>query len=34
MPFIIEAALDNATLGEIVDSMKVVFGDWTEKTMI
>ena len=34
MPFIIEAALDNATLGEIVDSMKVVFGEWTEKSTI
>ena len=30
----IDAALENATLGEIVDSMKIVFGEWTEKTSI
>ena len=34
MPHIIDAALENATLGEIVDSMKVVFGEWVEKTSI
>ena len=34
MPLIIDAALENATLGEIVDSMKIVFGEWTEKTSI
>ena len=34
MPFIISAALDDATLGEIVDSMKIVFGEWVEKSTI
>ena len=34
MPFIIKAALDDATLGEIVDSMKIVFGEWVEKSTI
>jgi methylmalonyl-CoA mutase N-terminal domain/subunit len=34
IPLIIEAAKSYATLGEIVDSMKVVFGEWVEKTII
>ncbi len=34
LPLIIDAALEYATLGEIVDSMKEVFGDWTEKAII
>ena len=33
-PLIIEAAKSYATLGEIVDSMKVVFGEWEETTVI
>ena len=31
MPAIIKAVESYATLGEIVDSMKVVFGEWKEK---
>ena len=31
MPIIIEAVESYATLGEIVDSMKDVFGEWKEK---
>ena len=34
MPLIIDAALEYATLGEIVDSMKVVFGEWQEAAVI
>ena len=34
MPFIIDAAKKYATLGEIVDSMKVVFGEWNESSII
>tara|TARA_B100000579_G_scaffold433801_1_gene453289 strand:+ start:2062 stop:3693 length:1632 start_codon:yes stop_codon:yes gene_type:complete len=34
MPLIIDAALEYATLGEIVDSMKLVFGEWQEKAII
>ena len=34
MPLIIDAALEYATLGEIVDSMKSVFGEWQEKAVI
>ena len=34
VPLIIEAALEYATLGEIVDSMKSHFGDWEEKSII
>ena len=34
MPLIIDAALEYATLGEIVDSMKIVFGEWQEKAVI
>ena len=31
---IISAALEYATLGEIVDSMKEVYGEWTENISI
>ncbi len=31
MPAIIEAVESYATLGEIVDSMKAIFGEWKEK---
>ena len=34
IPLIIEAAKSYATLGEIVDSMKVVFGEWQEAAVI
>ena len=34
MPFIIDAAKKYATLGEIVESMKVVFGEWKESAVI
>ena len=34
MPLIIDAALEYATLGEIVDSMKLVFGEWKEDAII
>ena len=34
MPLIIDAAKSYATLGEIVDSMKQVFGEWKESTVI
>ena len=34
MPLIIEAAKSYATLGEIVNSMKVVFGEWEELSVI
>ena len=34
MPLIIKAAKSYATLGEIVDSMKKVFGEWQEKAII
>ena len=34
MPLIIDAAKSYATLGEIVDSMKVVFGEWEESAVI
>ena len=34
MPLIINAALEYATLGEIVDSMKDVFGEWQENSII
>ena len=34
LPLIIEAAKSYATLGEIVDSMKVVFGEWQEAAVI
>ena len=34
MPLIIEGAKSYATLGEIVESMKVVFGEWTETSII
>ena len=34
VPLIIDAALEYATLGEIVDAMKKHFGDWHEKSII
>ena len=34
MPLIIKAAKSYATLGEIVDAMKVVFGEWNENPII
>ena len=34
VPLIIDAVLEYATLGEIVDSMKNVFGEWTENSII
>ena len=34
MPAIINAALEYATLGEIVNAMKKHFGEWNEKTII
>ena len=34
MPLIIEASKSYATLGEIVDAMKVVFGEWGETSII
>ena len=34
MPLIIKAAKSYATLGEIVDSMKVVFGEWQETAVV
>ena len=34
VPLIIDAALEYATLGEIVDAMKSHFGEWQEKSII
>ena len=34
MPLIIDASKKYATLGEIVESMKVVFGEWEESAVI
>jgi len=34
MPLIIDAAKSYATVGEIVDSMKVVFGEWEESAVV
>ena len=34
VPIIIDAVLEYATLGEIVESMKNVFGEWTESSVI
>ena len=34
MPLIIDAAQAHATLGELVDSMKVVFGEWQETAVV
>ena len=34
VPLIIDAALEYATLGEIVSSMQSHFGDWQEKSII
>ena len=33
LPLIIDAAREYATLGEIVDAMKDIFGEWTEKAV-
>ena len=34
LPLIIDAAQSHATLGEIVDSMKIVFGEWQETAVV
>ena len=34
IPLIIDAAKNNATLGEIVDAMKEVYGEWNENSII
>jgi methylmalonyl-CoA mutase N-terminal domain/subunit len=34
LPLIIDAALEYATLGEIVNAMKIVFGEWSEQSII
>ena len=34
MPLIIDAAKSYATMGEIVDAMKVVFGEWEETSVL
>jgi len=34
IPLIIDAAQSHATLGELVDSMKVVFGEWRETAVV
>ena len=34
LPLIIDAAKSYATLGEIVDSMREVFGEWRENPVI
>ncbi|MBC8257046.1 MAG: methylmalonyl-CoA mutase [Candidatus Marinimicrobia bacterium] len=34
IPLIIDAAQSHATLGELVDSMKVVFGEWQETAVV
>jgi len=34
IPLIVSAAQSYATLGEIVDSMKEVFGEWNESVTI
>ena len=34
MPLIIDAAKSYTTMGEIVDAMKVVFGEWEENTVL
>ena len=34
LPLIIDAAQSHATLGEIVDSMKIVFGEWQETAVL
>ena len=34
IPLIIDASQSYATLGEIVDSMKAVFGEWNENSSI
>ena len=34
IPLIIDAAQSHATLGELVTSMKVVFGEWQETAVV
>ena len=34
VPLIIDAVLEYATLGEIVDCMKEIYGEWTENSVI
>ena len=34
VPIIIDAVLEYATLGEIINSMKNVFGEWNERSVI
>ena len=34
VPLIVDAVLEYATLGEIVESMKNIFGEWTESSVI
>ena len=34
MPLIIDAAQSHATLGELVTSMRVVFGEWQETAVV
>ena len=34
IPFIIDAGQSHATLGELVTSMKVVFGEWQETAVV
>ena len=34
VPVIIDAVLEYATLGEIVESMKNIFGEWHETSVI
>ena len=34
MPLIIDAAKSYTTMGEIVDAMKIVFGEWEENTVL
>ena len=34
MPLIIDAAKSYATMGEIVDAMKVIFGEWEENSVL
>ena len=34
MPLIIDAAKSYTTMGEIVDAMKVIFGEWEENAVL
>jgi len=33
MPFVIEAVKDSCTLGEIIDTLKTVYGEYQEKSI-